>query len=82
MPLNGRETYGWIDRSRLQHGQGYNEERDIEFFRCTPETWFDLEIGEFALFFPNDGHAPLVGTPGQTIRKAVFKIRSADCRIE
>jgi len=82
VPLNGRETYGWIDRSRLQHGQGYNEERDIEFFRCTPETWFDLEIGEFALFFPNDGHAPLVGTPGQTIRKAVFKIRSADCRID
>ena len=82
VPINGRESYGWIDRSRLQHGQGYNEERDIEFFRCTPETWFDLEIGEFALFFPNDGHAPLVGTPGQTIRKAVFKIRSADCRIE
>ena len=82
VPLNGRETYGWIDRSRLQHGQGYNEERDIEFFRCTPETWFDLEMGEFALFFPNDGHAPLVGTPGQTIRKAVFKIRSADCRID
>ena len=82
VPLNGRETYGWIDRSRLQHGQGYNEERDIEFFRCTPETWFDLETGEFALFFPNDGHAPLVGTPGQTIRKAVFKIRNADCRIE
>ena len=82
VPLNGRESYGWIDRSRLQHGQGYNEERDIEFFRCTPETWFDLEIGEFALFFPNDGHAPLVGTPGQTIRKAVFKIRSADCRID
>lgn len=82
VPLNGRESYGWIDRSRLQHGQGYNEERDIEFFRCTPETWFDLEIGEFALFFPNDGHAPLVGKPGQTIRKAVFKIRSADCRID
>ena len=82
VPISGEETYGWIDRSRLQHGQGYNEERDIEFFRCTPETWFDLEIGEFALFFPNDGHAPLVGKPGQTIRKAVFKIRSADCRID
>ncbi len=70
----GSETYGWIDRGRLKNGLGYNEKRDIEFFDCEPETWLTLEPGEFALFFPNDAHAPLVGDRAN-IRKAVFKIR-------
>ena len=68
------ETYGWIDRGRLKNGLGYNEKRDIEFFDCEPETWLTLEPGEFALFFPNDAHAPLVGDRAN-IRKVVFKIR-------
>ena len=74
VPLNGRETYGWIDRGRLKNGLGYDEKRDIEFFDCEPETWLTLQPGEFALFFPNDAHAPLVGEE-KSIRKAVFKIR-------
>ena len=44
---------------------------------CEPETWLTLQPGEFALFFPNDAHAPLVGGE-KTIRKAVFKIRVAE----
>lgn len=73
-PIDGSETYGWIDRGRLKNGLGYDEKRDIEFFDCEPETWFTLEPGEFALFFPNDAHAPLVGDRAN-IRKVVFKIR-------
>ena len=73
VPLNGRETYGWIDRSRLQHGQGYNEERDIEFFRCTPETWFDLEIGEFVLFFPTTATPRSWARPGKPSAKPCLK---------
>ena len=77
VPLNGRETYGWIDRGCLKNGLGYDEKRDIEFFDCEPETWLTLQPGEFALFFPNDAHAPLVGGE-KSIRKAVFKIRVAE----
>ena len=73
-PIDGSETYGWIDRGRLKNGLGYNEKRDIEFFDCEPETWLTLEPGEFTLFFPNDAHAPLVGDR-PNIRKVVFKIR-------
>lgn len=73
-PISGEETYGWIDRGRLKNGLGYDEKRDIEFFDCEPETWLTLQPGEFALFFPNDAHAPLVGDR-PNIRKAVFKIR-------
>ncbi|MDO4879516.1 MAG: YhcH/YjgK/YiaL family protein [Neisseria sp.] len=77
VPLSGTETYGWTDRSRLQNGLGYDGARDIEFFDCEPESWLDICVGEFALFFPNDAHAPLVGE-AETIRKAVFKIRVAE----
>ncbi|MDO5638630.1 MAG: YhcH/YjgK/YiaL family protein [Neisseria sp.] len=74
VPLSGTEGYGWIDRGRLKHGLGYNSERDIEFFTDRPSAWFDVEPGEFALFFPADAHAPLVGCE-PFIRKVVFKIR-------
>lgn len=79
VPLSGAETYGWADRSRLQNGLGYDEKRDIEFFDCTPESWLEIGIGEFALFFPDDAHAPLVGS-SKTVRKAVFKIRTVEYR--
>lgn len=73
-PIDGEENYGWIDRGNLSNGLGYDEKCDIEFFDCAPETWLTLQPGEFALFFPNDAHAPLVGSR-RTVRKAVFKIR-------
>ncbi len=81
VPLSGSEGYGWIDRGRLKHGLGYNEQRDIEFFDDTPDVWFDVAPGEFALFFPADAHAPLVGEAAE-IRKAVFKIRTIEYRID
>lgn len=80
IPLSGAEGYGWIDRGRLKNGLGYDESRDIEFFDCPCETWLTLHPGEFVLFFPDDAHAPLVGS-GKTIRKAVFKIRTATERL-
>ncbi|ASK28019.1 YhcH/YjgK/YiaL family protein [Neisseria chenwenguii] len=80
VPLSGAEAYGWADRSHLENGLGYDEKRDIEFFDCGCETWFELHPGEFALFFPDDAHAPLVGSAA-TIRKAVFKIRAAGHRL-
>lgn len=80
VPISGVETYGWTDRGRLKNGLGYNPQKDIEFFDCEAETWLDIEPGEFALFFPNDGHVPLVGD-APLIRKAVFKIRTLETRI-
>lgn len=75
VPISGAEEYGWIDKSSLHNGLGYNEQRDVEFFDCEPTAWLTVDVGEFALFFPNDAHAPLVGTEAM-IRKAVFKIRA------
>ncbi len=80
-PLSGSEGYGWIDRGSLKHGLGYNAQRDIEFFDDAPSAWFNLEPGEFVLFFPADAHAPLVGNETE-IRKVVFKIRAVEYRTE
>lgn len=80
VPISGTEMYGWIDRCRLKNGLGYDKQKDVEFFDCEAETWLDIAVGEFALFFPNDGHAPLVGDEKE-IRKAVFKIRTVETRL-
>lgn len=47
-------------------------ERDIMFFRDQPDFWMQLTPGTFAVFFPDDAHAPLAGT-GQ-VHKAVVKV--------
>lgn len=75
IPISSSEGYGWIEKSRLKNGLGYDEQRDIEFFTDAPDTWFEVVPGQFALFFPTDAHAPLVGNQPY-IRKAVFKIRT------
>ena len=74
IPLSSDEEYGWLDAGSLKNGLGYDEKRDIEFFDCAPNVWINVGIGQFAVFFPNDAHAPLVGNQTH-IRKAIFKIR-------
>ncbi|MCP1660417.1 YhcH/YjgK/YiaL family protein [Neisseria perflava] len=81
VPISGTETFGWAERGRLKNGLGYDDKHDIEFFDDTAETWIDVTPQEFVIFFPNDGHAPLVGT-APNMRKAVFKIRTQETRIE
>ena len=50
----------------------YDEGHDASLFRDRPESWVALPPGSFAVFFPDDGHAPLaVAGP---VRKAVVKV--------
>ena len=35
-----------------------------------------LEVGNFAIFMPGEGHAPGIGEADNTVIKAVFKIRA------
>jgi YhcH/YjgK/YiaL family protein len=50
----------------------YDTDKDIEFFRDQPDSWTPVPAGSFVIFFPQDAHAPLVGS-GE-IHKAVLKI--------
>ena len=72
--IHGAETMGWKPRSRCAQPQGgYNEEKDVQYYQDTPDTFFQLTNGQFAIFFPEDVHAPMIGEG--TIRKLVIKVK-------
>lgn len=76
LPLIGRETFGWQARELLKQEKdgGYNKEKDITFYADEAMLFFTLSVGEFVLFFPEDGHAPCIGEG--MIRKVVIKIKA------
>jgi biofilm protein TabA len=76
--LRGIEEMGW--RSRLQCGTpsaDYDAERDLEFFADRPSSWVTVKAGEFAVFFPEDAHAPLAGS-GEIVKVVLKVARQGD----
>ena len=69
----GVEVIGWrslADCSRI--AEPFVEERDVGFYAERPETWLVIPAGHFAIFWPDDAHAPLAGTGH--VHKVVMKI--------
>ena len=50
----------------------FDAARDVTFFSDRPDSWLSLPAGHFAIFFPDDAHAPLAGRG--TLKKAIVKI--------
>ena len=72
--VNGVETIGWKPREKCVTANGeYNDEKDVRFFGDAPDMYFQLTNGQFAIFFPEDVHAPMIGE-GE-IKKLVIKVR-------
>lgn len=72
--LAPKETFGYSERSRVSDPAGeYNAEKDVIFWKDKPDTYFDLQFGQFAVFFPEDVHAPQIGEG--MIKKLVVKIK-------
>jgi biofilm protein TabA len=60
--IDGIETIGWKPRGKCITPNGdYNTEKDVRFFNDAPDTFFELTNGQFAIFFPEDVHAPMIG---------------------
>jgi uncharacterized protein, YhcH/YjgK/YiaL family len=73
MPIIGKETIGWLPASNCKNEAiPYNPETDTTFFADKPTTYIDLNPSEFAIFFPEDGHAPAIANG--KIKKAIVKI--------
>ncbi len=76
-PLLGVEKIGWKPGSELQAvSMPYDEIKDIEFYVDRPTAYTKLYPGQFAIYFPEDGHAPSIGKGN--IRKAIVKIKIED----
>lgn len=74
VPISKAEGFGWKARAELnKEAAPFNTEKDIQFFEDEPSTYFDVQPGEFVIFFPQDGHAPCIGV--DTIIKIVVKIK-------
>ncbi len=71
--ISGKEKIGWkfLDKS-FKICKKYNPKQDIAFFSNRPDTYIRLKKGEFAIFFPEDAHAPLCCD--NTVKKCIVKI--------
>lgn len=72
--INGNEQIGWKPREKCKtENGGYNEEKDVQFYSDAPDMYFNLTDGQFAIFFPEDVHAPMIGEGD--IKKLVIKVK-------
>jgi len=72
--INGVETIGWKPREKCVIENGaYNPEKDVQLYNEQPDMYFQLTNGQFAIFFPEDVHAPMIGE-GE-IKKLVIKVK-------
>ncbi len=73
LPLDGKEIIGWkATRDCCKMRDMYDEEKDRMFYTDHPTAYVELNPGEFCICFPEDAHAPIIGTG--SIHKAVAKI--------
>jgi len=72
--ISGNEQIGWKPREKCAtENGGYNAEKDVQLYHDQPDTFFNLTDGQFAIFFPEDVHAPMIGNT--EIKKLVIKVK-------
>ena len=72
--IKGNETIGWKPREKcVTENGGYNPEKDVQLYTEQPDMYFQLTNGQFAIFFPEDVHAPMIGDA--EIKKLVIKVK-------
>lgn len=72
--IKGVEQIGWKPREKcvIENG-GYNPEKDVQLYNEQPDMYFQLSDNQFAIFFPEDVHAPMIGDA--EIKKLVIKVK-------
>ena len=71
--ISGKEKIGWkfFDKD-FKVLKKYNYKKDIAFYSNTPDIFINLKKGDFAIFFPEDTHAPLCCD--KVVKKCIVKI--------
>lgn len=74
IPLSAPETYGYMPLKDMPQAE-YNAEKDVtKYPGLVGGSYVTCKPGEFAIFFPQDGHQPCIGE-GE-IHKAIFKVKA------
>ena len=74
VPITCAETFGYSPLCDLPAFE-YNAEKDITKYGDTkPQTYVTVNPGQFAIFFPQAGHAPCI-IEEEEIKKAIFKVK-------
>ncbi|EON79329.1 hypothetical protein 22 [Lunatimonas lonarensis] len=72
--VSGLETIGWKPRESCTQLKGeYNPEKDVSYYADQPDMYFQLGAGQFAILFPEDVHAPMIGEG--VVSKLVIKVK-------
>jgi len=72
--LDGVDTMGWRPTPTCTSiAVPYNAEKDVMLFADQPTAWVAVGPGEFAIFFPEDAHLPMI-SDGE-LHKVVLKVR-------
>ena len=72
--VKGPETFAWKPREKCTSPNGgYSDEKDVRFFHDAPDMFFQLQEKQFAILFPEDVHAAMIGEG--LLKKVVFKVK-------
>lgn len=72
--IKGPETFAWKPREKCISPNGdYSDERDVRFFHDKPDMFFQLQGEQFAILFPEDVHAAMIGEG--LLKKIVIKVK-------
>lgn len=70
--LEGKETIGWKSLDDCtQEKKTFDPTDDYGLYGDLPTTYVELQVGQFAIIYPEDAHAPIIGEG--KIRKLVVK---------
>ncbi len=73
MVLSGIDEMGWKPKAAcVTAATEYDTGKDLQFFAGAPDTWFQVLPWQFAIFYPQDAHLPMIST-GE-IHKIVVKV--------
>lgn len=74
IPLSNDERIGWAPTETLRNlTEPYDDEKDIAFYGDSAQAVINIRKKQFAIFFPEDAHAPNIGVGNH--RKLCIKIR-------
>lgn len=72
--IRGNETIGWKPRGNcILPKADYNPEKDVMYYNDAPDMFFGITDNQFAIFYPDDVHAPMIGEG--MIKKLVIKVK-------